>query len=220
MKEKGALMKRHSRANSSAASSATRFFENPPVTGPSASAIEDLQRVLKKGARAQPPAPIAEQRFQVIAELSDAELPPSDRVRLAIVAGNLREEAELKRLKPTVERLASPPGGRSPFLLVAGLNADRVARTAVASELRRTLEDLGAVFVERPPEADTAESLGAFLEREYAPDEAFVAAALAPPPPITVLEDQDITPYLQARPDIAGDRYFLSHKPASELKKR
>lgn len=134
--------------------------------------------------------------------------------RPAIAAGDLRDERELIRLNSLMEQLtADAPVDKRPPVLVAGRDAHKPPRSAIASRLRRSLEDRGAVFIERPADADTAAALVAFLEREYAPDAAAVAVGLNPIAPISVLPEHNVVPYLQPRPGTQGDQYFLSHQP-------
>ena len=134
--------------------------------------------------------------------------------RPAIAAGDLRDERELIRLGSLMEQLAAyAPVDKRASILIAGRNAHKPPRSAIASRLRRSLEDRGAVFIERPADADTAAALVAFLEREYAADPTAVAVGLNPIAPISVLPEHDVTPYLQPRPGTEGDQYFLSHQP-------
>ena len=133
-------------------------------------------------------------------------------LRPALVASDVREIDELRRLQPLVEAIISQA---HPTILVAGLNTNRPCRTVEARVLRNHLTDLGAVFVERPADATTPAKVAAFLDREYAPDEETIAAALQPQAPITPLIGHDLSPYLEP-PPIEGDQYFLSHHPASK----
>jgi hypothetical protein len=202
-------MKRPARGTA-AGTSGTKLAATPAVAnGLSPSALKQLDRVLKNKQRA---GQVCSHHFQVISAINDiASLPtgPST-IRPAIAAGNLRDEAELIRLTPIVEQIAALQ--KRPLILVAGLDANRTAHTAGGNTLRHALENFGAVFIERPLDAASPEALAAFLEREYSPDATVVEAVLVPLPRVRVLENHDITPYLQPRPAVAGDHYFLSHQ--------
>ena len=134
-------------------------------------------------------------------------------LRPALVASDVREIDELRRLQPLIEAISQTQAHTT--ILVAGLNTNRPCRTVEARVLRNHLTDLGAVFVERPADATTPAKVAAFLDREYAPDEETIATALQPQAPITPLIGHDLSPYLEP-PPIEGDQYFLSHHPASK----
>ena len=204
--------------SSSAKSSGTTKLSSAlatPLNGLSPAALRQLERVVKNPPTASFPSKTSTHHFQVISTLEEAHLVQTGSRSIAVAAGSLRDEAELLRLRPIVEWIASLE--RDPYIMVTSVDADRVLRTAAASSLRRAMEQLGAVFFERPADADSPEALAEFLDREYTPDEAAIAAALAPLPPIKRLKNHDITPYLQPRPgDFAGDQYFLSHLPVQK----
>lgn len=128
---------------------------------------------------------------------------------VAIAAGNLRDADELARLLPIVE--AAVEGQKDPLVLVAGIERQQGPRDSAVSRARRGLEEMGAVFVERPAQLGGLEAIADFLNREYAPDPVSLEAALAPVAKIDVAEGTDASVYLEPRPGFEGDHYFLRH---------
>lgn len=212
-------MKRPVRGSGGSSNSKLLSSTTPPSLSPST--LEELNRVLNAKSQWQQATPVlasAGGHFEIISSADDVGSLHLNASRPAIAADDLGDEAELDRLKLTIQRITSIQ--QSPLVLVAGFGADRPARSAAASKLRRDLEGMGAIFVERPQDANMPEKLAAFLEREYAPDLLAIAAARMPLPPMTIRADVDIAPYLEPRPDIPGDHYFLSHhRPSAAGKK-